>query len=827
MLIQIGSRKTSMAVNIKGLRLRSVLLRILLGSTSLLVIGVLIISSFLVTAYYYHKALTQQTYPLHFLLYQLNDNFNENDALFRLWVNDPASGDKLPDLKAADVKMQVLLKDLSPLLAHDQHKPLLTKLINEFGSLYWTEWRLLEISSVNSKNLYAGKLIGSLRRSSHEINRNIEYILLTHKAPSYAELFEIYNAIVSLQYNLLNYLYTGNKDYYSRSQYFFQYLRKIAQTNKLTDTEKNLLIKPISKLIISAHRLLESPSHQYHQIIYNELKNNYLPIWQTIHSTIHQLLSSNDRIIISQQKIIYVLIVSALVALFLGIFIFTVAGIAYTKHFKSYILDPIEYLINAMDLVSKAKGKKISQGKHQYLYEFEKLVDSFDYMVDERDQYTNSLLENKKLLERLAHYDQLTGIYNYNFFEENFKKNVKQLDLLKRDAFVIYIKILKYDEIYSMLGEALASEAIIRFAQQLSEFRHPHYLYARIGDAKFLVSLCFDRAENATDLLHEFMAHVNNSFKQSNLSKFFTYSAGVVRYSEFPNDLSKILRSCRFASMHIAKSQKLSYQLYHDDLDKQFKRESVLERDIGAAVENKQLYLVYQPQYSVNGNHLIGCEVLMRWNHPEFGAISPDEFIPLAEKTGDIVPFAEFMKATALEAFCDWRRDANGDFKFKMALNMSLYELLASNYVVDLLGLLHSYDIDCSNIEVEITETLLAVSLDEVKNVINQLRSNGITIAIDDFGTGYSSLHRLLSFGFDLLKIDKSFIEKANYEKRSENLLGSVINLAKSIDIETIAEGVETKDQFECVKALGCDYIQGYYFSKPVTADKMKALLAK
>ena len=244
-----------------------------------------------------------------------------------------------------------------------------------------------------------------------------------------------------------------------------------------------------------------------------------------------------------------------------------------------------------------------------------------------------------------------------------------------------------------------------------------------------------------------------------------------------------------------------------------------MKQDLKEAIENKNFYLEYQPKVRTDNETVTALEALIRWQHQEKGDISPGEFIPLAEKTGLIKYIGIIVLKEVFETLKSWQKNDLNDIK--MCINISLIELNDPKILKNIKYIADSYSIDNSLIEFEITERSF-IELSE--NVLDNLKEMGFSIALDDFGTGYSSLGFLNKLSIDLLKLDKSFIDNINVEK-TKMLVEGVIDISHRLGLEVVAEGVENKEQLEILKTLSCDYIQGYYFYKPMSKRSIEKLL--
>ncbi|MGA1621933.1 MAG: EAL domain-containing response regulator [Synechocystis sp.] len=253
--------------------------------------------------------------------------------------------------------------------------------------------------------------------------------------------------------------------------------------------------------------------------------------------------------------------------------------------------------------------------------------------------------------------------------------------------------------------------------------------------------------------------------------------------------------------------------------------EMALWHDLETALVNNEIYLNYQPQVAIGSHFLVGCEALIRWRHPQRGFISPGVFIPLAEKVGFITQLGEWVIQSVLQQWDHWR--SLGLPSIRVGINISAQQFHGKGLVQTLKSGVEKYNLPAGFIEVELTETLLVKNVEESIQQLQNLRSQGFRVAIDDFGTGYSSLSYLQRLPFDVLKIDQSFVRDIDKNSKNETITATIISLAHQLDLQVIAEGVETWEEYHTIANLGCDELQGYLFSRPLSVEDFTALLSR
>ena len=266
-----------------------------------------------------------------------------------------------------------------------------------------------------------------------------------------------------------------------------------------------------------------------------------------------------------------------------------------------------------------------------------------------------------------------------------------------------------------------------------------------------------------------------------------------------------------------------TYQFFTREMSDETKRRVDLETQLRLAIARDQLHLAYQPKVEIASGLIIGCEALLRWTHPEIGGISPAQFIPIAEESGQIVPIGDWVLRTAAAQNKMWL-DA-GLPPIVVSVNISARQFQQQDVAAWVLGTLRETGLAPDRLELELTESLIAQDVEQAIHATNQLKSAGVKLSIDDFGTGYSNLGNLKRFRVDTLKIDQSFVRNVLTDADDASIALAVISLAHSLRMRVLAEGVETAGQYEFLRLHDCDEIQGYYFSKPVPAGEMAAML--
>jgi len=383
---------------------------------------------------------------------------------------------------------------------------------------------------------------------------------------------------------------------------------------------------------------------------------------------------------------------------------------------------------------------------------------------------------------------------------------------------LIVIDLLRIKTYNQSLGHQIGDSIIKTVAERLRESFHQVY---RIGGDEYAVLVSHPHLNSVTADASKILELVRQPIRIGEHNILIEAAAGVSYSPDHGLDIATLLR-CANAAMQQSKSLGSSVLCeYHPDQTPINSRQFDIERDLPNAIANDELYLLYQPKQNIRKKTIEGVEALARWQHPSLGAISPLEFVQIAESTGQARALGLCVLRQAIQQLKTWSNDG---IELPIAVNISPSHLMHPDFVVELVELIERHQIDASLLELEITESLLIDDLSYTSNTIDQIRELGIKIAIDDFGTGYSSLSYLRKFSVDTLKLDASFISDLEHSAESTGIVDAVILLAHSIGLEVVAEGVESQEQLFVLNSLNCDYIQGSLISMPISAEQVEAM---
>lgn len=425
----------------------------------------------------------------------------------------------------------------------------------------------------------------------------------------------------------------------------------------------------------------------------------------------------------------------------------------------------------------------------------------------------------------ISKYSNVTGLPNRQYIEN--KIDILSYDNVSdEDTFaLVIVDIRRFKKVNDIYGVRFGDELLKQAASRIQESIDERSTVVHLGEDHFGVLL-----ENVRDSQEvEAMADkINNAITKNYIIEgqklAISCSIGISFFKEIMGNKKDLVTNAEKALIE-AKDKGFEKVIYTKELSEKVNRKIILENDLITAIEKNQFFLVYQPQISLNTGSMVGVEALMRWKHPKLGLISPFEFIPIVEEIGLINTIGEWVIRTSCTQAKKWR-EKNLPF-FKVAVNISSIQLKQMNICNIIKDILKELNLDPSVLEVELTESAMMEDVDVAIDNFRELNDMGIKIAIDDFGTGYSSLNYLRKFSIDKLKIDRSFVTELGGDFESTVITKTIIDMAKNLSFKVIAEGVETKEHLQYLMENGCDEVQGYYFSKPISADEVEEFVFK
>lgn len=437
---------------------------------------------------------------------------------------------------------------------------------------------------------------------------------------------------------------------------------------------------------------------------------------------------------------------------------------------------------------------------------------------------TRFKLQNDEL-SYLAYYDTLTGLYNRNCFVGKMAEWLLQAGRENTTVSVMFIDIDDFKKINDGQGIIVGDELVQVFGQFLGEFKSDHVMVSHFNSDIYCMAI-YDPCGNRSveRIYQEIRGRLEKPFILTGKKKLeISVSIGVAEYPESASTALELINNAEIVMFQAKAAGKNAIQYFDAPIIDQFLHNIQIEKKLKDAVLNKQFMLYYQPQYDIKGGGLRGVEALIRWKDDSGRMISPAEFIPIAEKTGSIITIGYWVISEAMRTYAQWRNKYNRPII--MSINISAIQYKRPDFVANIISLLEQYQIEPNEIELEITESVLIEDFNEVVTKMRMLRDYGIRVSLDDFGTGFSSLSYLKGLPIDTLKIDKSFIDTLITDDSTRIITESIISMVKRLGFETVAEGVETEEQYEYLKNIQCDNIQGFYLGKPMPEQELESLL--
>lgn len=433
--------------------------------------------------------------------------------------------------------------------------------------------------------------------------------------------------------------------------------------------------------------------------------------------------------------------------------------------------------------------------------------------IEERKRY-------EEKIETLAYYDSLTGLPNRILFEQELNRYISESD---NKFMVAYLDIDNFKNINDSIGHQAGDEFLKYFADCLAEKTKGKAIVARMGGDEFAILYQSDSKDEVVREVENLVNEVNRIWSYQNRMFYISMSVGVVIYPNHGTSSSELLKNVDIAMYAAKREGKNRILFYSEDFVEENFRFNDMVNYLQEGINNEQFFLVYQPQYKLSNKELIGMEALLRWNHPQEGFISPAEFIPIAERSGQIYDLERLVIRKALEQKQHWEN--LGLTEFELAINLSTKTLTSDINFIEWEHILSEYDVDFSKIIIEITESANILNVDSVIDRLNRLKNRGIRIALDDFGTGFSSLNYLKKFPIDIIKLDRSFINSITENGVDNILVKNILILANDLQYNVIAEGIETNEQMTRLIDYKCESGQGFLLSKPLPVEKINNIL--
>jgi diguanylate cyclase (GGDEF)-like protein len=459
--------------------------------------------------------------------------------------------------------------------------------------------------------------------------------------------------------------------------------------------------------------------------------------------------------------------------------------------------------------------------------ELRELNEQLEEKVEERTSELRQEIEQRKRVEErlqyLAYYDDLTGLPNRNFFVERLNEDIAKAGESKNSVAVLQIDINRFkfiNDTYGLgAGDAVLKEVAERFKISVREGN----TIARLGNDEFGILLNdITQPEDIILTAEKIMKIATHPIHYEEKEIVFSLSAGISAYPADGQDASVLIRNADLALAKAKQQGRKAYQFYTEGMDVKAAEFVLMEKNLFNALKKEEFVLYYQPYWDINTKTMKGMEALVRWQSKDKGLISPGKFIPVLEDTGLIIEAGEWILRTAIRQVKDWQN--KGFPVVPVSVNLSLIQFRQKDLAEMVKRVIGDFGFYPSLLTLEITESAFMQDIEFTRQVLKKLKEIGVSVSIDDFGTGYSSLAHLKRFPIDNLKIDISFIREITADPDSASIVMAILAMAHTLNIKTIAEGIETEEQWNFLRLLKCDMGQGFYLSRPLPAEDIEKM---
>lgn len=504
------------------------------------------------------------------------------------------------------------------------------------------------------------------------------------------------------------------------------------------------------------------------------------------------------------------------------------------QHFsaKSFFVDGSQRthffkVLNAKRIIQNYEAKVCRKDGAVRIFSFYAVMHTIDHqqyiftaMIDVTEQ---RVLEDRVLF--LSFFDPLTQLPNRALLKDRIDLALMRARHNKRYVAVITLDIDRFKYVNDLLGHKIGDDILLSISQKLSKTLRDGDVVARIGNDEFGIMLIdIARNEDIISVINKVRNIFALPFHIDNNELLITASMGVALFPSDGNNADELLQNADIALAKAREQGRFTCEFYTKDLNRKVSDYISLEAKLKRAIAQNQFELYYQPYFNIKTRKVAGMEALLRWNS-EGKVISPATFIPVLEDSGLIIDAGRWIIEEVCRQLLQWKKV--GLPVNPVSLNVSPIQFQQSDFTNMVIDVISSYNVDASNIVLEITESTYMRNIEYTKQVLQVLKDKGLHFAIDDFGTGYSSLSSLLALSFDYLKIDRSFVMNVDVDPHSSILIRAINTMAHAIGIRTIAEGIETESQLKSLSDLRCDFAQGFYFSRPLQVNKLEELLQK
>jgi len=581
-----------------------------------------------------------------------------------------------------------------------------------------------------------------------------------------------------------------------------------------------------------------------------QLRHMQMNLEELVKARTHELVSSNDRLRQSEDK--FRRIVESLHDEYFfyshdinGVFTYispSIKGVLgydtdeFLTNFSDYFTDnPINELVHhytegsvrgeqqpayELEVYSKDRSVCILEVKESPVFDKQGNVDAVEGIA--HDITLRKQIEEK--LEFMAEHDPLTQLPNRVLFNYRLEQAIKSVANTKQKIAVFFLDLDQFKDVNDCFGHPFGDILLKQVANRLSESLREDSVFSRLGGDEFVLFSIFNQFEEIELLAQKIIDHMRNPFSVGGHELYLGVSIGVSNYPDDGDGVAVLIRNADSA-MYQAKDQgRNTFKRYTKVLTEAAAERVAVEAELRHGLERHEFLLYYQPKVDLKSGQIIGAEALVRWLNPAQGMVPPDKFIPLAEASSLILPIGEFVLREACRQTREWLK-AGYDLQH-ISVNISGVQIQRGELPNLVKQVLAEEGLDARYLDLEITESVLMTDPEKVTEILNSLRTIGLTLSIDDFGTGYSSLAYIKQFPINYLKIDRTFVSDITEDINDTAIASAVIALGSSLNLSVIAEGVENEAQQNFLLRLGCDYAQGYLYGRPLPADEFIALLA-
>jgi diguanylate cyclase (GGDEF)-like protein len=492
----------------------------------------------------------------------------------------------------------------------------------------------------------------------------------------------------------------------------------------------------------------------------------------------------------------------------IGLLIITLVVIMAIYLIYSYYTKQVTEVITRVEQIEKDKA--IQTQYH---------IDELKQLLTEQERIGRALRESKERFRHAAFHDFLTGLPNRDYFVQDLKVLLEKNKIDPNYKFaVLFLDLNRFKTINDSLGHSIGDKLLMNVAKRIQQAVKETDIVSRFGGDEFAIILKnISGIEDAIQVSNQICQKISTPYTLSGKQVFAHTSIGISICNDNYEHSEELLRDADIA-MYFAKGRGENYAVFNESMHVQAMEQIQLETDLRYAVARNEFCLYYQPIVSIDELKLVGFEALMRWTHPEKGIVSPAQFIPIAEETGLIIPMTLWVLREGCMQMNVWKKLSPSIENLTLSINLSGKHLAQRDLVEEIWKILKDTDYNPTCLKLEITESAVMENAELAISTLKELKELGVQLSIDDFGTGYSSLSYLHKFPIDILKVDRSFVSAMNDTSENGEIVRTIVLLAKNLNMKVIAEGIETIHQLHQLRILGCEFGQGFLFSKPVPA---------